>query len=295
MEQGGTAIGSSVPLPHDQPTGDERAGAADRGSRATVELLLLACLFLPEIALFLALIAGGLEISQYLLLHVGVCASAAAIGICVTWWASAGADARSRTAVLLHATVWIILAGPFGAFIAAVLLMPRAVSLGQGEGMLGQAASEPSEQTRLEKLHSRLLDRRLRLEHAHHIRPLLDVMIDGTQTEKLDALRLIAKRYVPGLAPAIRRALEDKDAAVRVFAATVIAQQNNMHTKRIGALQTIAANAPECMENWRELAQAHADYAASGLLETSRAEAETRQAQTYMARAAQNAVSVEPA
>jgi hypothetical protein len=257
--------------------------------------LLVAGLFWPESALFLALMAGRLEMSQYLLLHLWVCATGAALGLCWTWWTGAAERAASRTAMLLHGIVWIFLAGPFGAFVVGALLVPRAASLGQDDSLPAQTAAEPSELTQVEMLHSRLLDRRLRLEHAHHIRPLLDVMIDGTQLEKLDALRLVAKRYVPGLAPAIRRALEDKDAAVRVFAATVIAQQHNTHTKRIGALQTIAANAPECRDNWCKLAQAHADYAASGLLETSRAEAETRQAQTNMTRAAQIAASAEPA
>ncbi len=93
-----------------------------------------------------------------------------------------------------------------------------------------------SELTRLELLHGSLLDRRLRLGHAHAIRPLLDVMIEGTQVEKLDALSLISKRYAPALAPALRRALEDKDGSVRVLAATVMAQQHNAFTKRIGAL-----------------------------------------------------------
>ena len=85
----------------------------------------------------------------------------------------------------------------------------------------------------------------MRLERAHAIRPLLDVIIEGTQLEKFDALSLISKRYDPALAPALRRALEDKDASVRVLAATVLAQQNNAHTKRIGALQAIARLTPE--------------------------------------------------
>ncbi len=197
--------------------------------------------------------------------------------------------------MLLHATVWTLLAGPFGALIAAMLLTPRAAPASQDDGLFAQALAEGSELTRLELLHSMLLDRRLRLEHAHDIRPLLDVMIDGTQMEKLDALRMIAKHYVPALAPALRRGLEDKDASVRVFAATAIAQQNNLHTRRIGALQDTATSAPDCSDHWRELAQAHADYAESGLLEAARADAETRQAQAYLARAAEIPVTAEPA
>jgi hypothetical protein len=189
--------------------------------------------------------------------------------------------------------VWILLGGPFGALIVAALLVPRSASAGQDGSLSDLVAAEPTELTRVEALHSGLLDRRFRLEQGHQIRSMLDVMIDGTQVEKLDALRLIASRYVPGLASATWRALEDKDAAVRVFAATVMANQHNMHTKRIGALQAAAANEPGCTDKWRELAQAHADYAACGLLDTSRADEEAHEASACIARATEVAMATE--
>ena len=172
------------------------------------------------------------------------------------------------------------LAGPFGTVVAAALLVPRKAGASDAE----VAASRPG-LTRLELLHGSLLDSRMRLERAHAIRPLLDVIIEGTQLEKFDALSLISKRYDPALAPALRRALEDKDASVRVLAATVLAQQNNAHTKRIGALQAVAKADAGTSSDWSELGQAHFDYAVSGLLETSRAEIEVSHALDYLARA----------
>lgn len=277
-------MGSSVPLFREHGSGDGRGSAMDRDSRIPGELLLVAGLFWSESGLFAALVADRLEMSQYLLLHIGSCAMGAALGLCWIWWVGIVEHAGSRTAVLVHGMVWIGLAGPFGALIVAALLVPRT---GQGRRLPNHAAVEPVELTPVEALHSGLLDRRFRLDQTPHIRSMLDIMIDGTQTEKLDALRLIANRYVPGLAPATWRALEDKDASVRVFAATVIAQQHNLHTKRIGALQSAAATEPSCARKWRELAQAHADYAACGLLETSRADAETREAHACLTQAVQ--------
>jgi len=291
----GMTMSSSAPLARDNFVVDERANSTVRASPTPGELLLIAGLLWPESALLLALISDRLEMSQYLPLHLGACATTAALGL---WWIcrfSATEHPKSRTAMLLHATIWVLLAGPFGAFVAAALLLPRTASTSQGESLADQGAARHSELTRVEILHSSLLDRRLRLEQAHHIRPLLDVMIEGTKMEKLKALRLIAKRYVPEFATAARRALDDEDASVRVFAATVIAHQHNAHTKRIGALQTIATAAPECADNWLQLAQAHTEYAASGLLETSRIASETRQARTHMRRAARLAASVQPA
>lgn len=280
-------MGSSISLSCAHGAADECPDTITRERQTPGELFLVAGLVGPSAALFLALAASRLTVAQYILLHVGSCAMGTALGLCWIWWRDPDEHAGSRSTVLLHAMAGVLLAGPFGAAVAAVLLVPRAAATGGGEGVLAPDPVGDPEVMRLEELHNSLLDRRLRFAQAHAIRPLLDVMIDGTPTEKLEALRVMARRYVPELAPAIRLALEDKDAAVRVFAATVIAHQNNLHTKRIGALRIIAQGTPECSDHWRELAQAHADYAASGLLETSRAEAEARQAQAYRARAAQ--------
>jgi hypothetical protein len=200
------------------------------------------------------------------------------------WWARAawsGADANDKTALVLQLVAWTALAGPFGTLIAAALMVPRVTA------ETGDADNQGFEVARLELLHGSLLDRRLRFEHAHPIRPLLDVIIDGTQVEKLDALSLISKRYAPALAPTLKRALGDKDASVRVLAATVMARQHNAYTKRIGTRQAIARAAPEDPNHLSELGQAHLDYAVSGLLETSRAEAETTQARVHLGRAEQ--------
>jgi hypothetical protein len=180
---------------------------------------------------------------------------------------------------------WTTLAGPFGAFIATgLLLVPR------GGGASASAAGRPNladgpdaAVSRLELLHHALLDRRLRLGQAHLIRPLLDVILDGTQIEKFNALSLISKRYAPAVGPALKRVLEDKDGSVRVLAATVMARQHNGYTRRIGERQAIARATPDDPNGWSALARAHLDYVGSGLLEKSRAETEWEQARIHLA------------
>jgi predicted Zn-dependent protease len=78
--------------------------------------------------------------------------------------------------------------------------------------------------------------------------------------------------------------LEDGDSSVRVLAATVMAQQHNAHTKRIGALQVAASAEPARSDGWGELGQACLDYAESGLLEASRAETEANRGRAHLAR-----------
>ena len=65
-------------------------------------------------------------------------------------------------------------------------------------------------------------------------------------------------------------------AFVRVLAATVIAQQHNAHTKRIGSLQATARADPKTPGHLGDLGQAHFEYGSSGLLEASRADAEVK-------------------
>lgn len=175
----------------------------------------------------------------------------------------------------LHLAAWMLLLGPFGVLIGMTLFLPRTHA---EDGTAPQRPAMPDDGAeatpgRLELLRNDLMDGRLRLGGGHLIRPLLDVIIEGETTEKLDALGLVAKRYVPGFAPVLRRALQDADSSVRVLAATVAAQLHNSHTRRIGALQD-AAQAMPTPEAWRALGEARLAYAASGLLEADRAKRE---------------------
>jgi hypothetical protein len=248
-------------------------------------MLLVLCLLCQETALFLAFCTGLLNMAMFLSFHLGLCAMTASFGLVWVRISSGVGDARDKVAVVFHLAAWTTVAGPFGTLITAALLVPRRVAPIRTDDLV---ETEPhSELTRLELLQGSLLDRRLRLERAHGVRSLLDVIIDGTQIEKFDALSLIYKRYVPALAPALQQALEDRDGSVRVLAATVMAQQHNAYTNRIGALQTIANGAPNRPEHWSNLAQAHMDYAECGLLASSRINSEVSHALTHLARANQ--------
>jgi hypothetical protein len=233
-------IGSAPPQPaKDKP----RTGP---GSCNAWSIPMVFGLFCLQWGLFLAFVAHRLDTRWYSTVHLGLGAVIAIAGI---WWAwsSATAGARGNAAIVVQLALWTVLGGPFGLTIAAMLLVPRSPKAGRTQaGTAAKAArAGRSELTRFELLHNAMLDHRLRLEHAYLIRPLLDVILDGTQTEKLDALSIISKRYTPQLAPVLRRALEDKEASVRVLAATVIAQQHNRNTTPIGTSQTMAGATPE--------------------------------------------------
>ena len=192
----------------------------------------------------------------------------------------------ARRAARLQLAAWMAVLGPFGVLIGMTLFLPRAGAR-TGAAVLRPGAPDPGAEPApdaLEMLRNDVMDGRLRLGGGHLIRPLLDVVIEGDTTEKLDALSLIAKRYAPGFAPALRRALQDADGSVRVLAATVMAQLHNGHTRRIGALQEAVQAAPTA-EGWRALGEARLAYAASELLETDRARREADEGRGCLARA----------
>lgn len=243
--------------------------------RGVVAVLLGCGLMGLEAALLAEFWAGGIGWRPALGIHLALSFGAALPG------SGRGAQRAAR----LQLAAWMAVLGPFGVLIGMTLFLPRASA--RAEAVLRPGAPDPGAEPApdaLEMLRNDLMDGRLRLGGGHLIRPLLDVVIEGETTEKLDALSLIAKRYVPGFAPALRRALGDADGSVRVLAATVMAQLHNGHTRGIGALQEAVQAAPTA-EGWRALGEARLAYAASELLETDRARREADEGRACLARA----------
>jgi hypothetical protein len=127
---------------------------------------------------------------------------------------------------------------------------------------------------RMEHMHLALLDHRVRLEGANHICPLMDVIADGSRSEKLEALGVLYRRYGAELGSVLKRALKDPDTSVRVLAATVAAKLHATFGRKIGDCQAVTEATPNLAQCWRNIAAARLAYAESGLLEAERAYAE---------------------
>jgi hypothetical protein len=132
-----------------------------------------------------------------------------------------------------------------------------------------------------------LLDRRLRLEGTSSICPLIDVISEGSRSEKLEALRVVYRRYEAGLSTVLKRALQDSDTSVRVLAATVIAKLHATYSHNIGDYQAAVTANSEIAKNWQTLAEARLAYAESELLESPRARAQIVLATGDLSRAAE--------
>lgn len=242
-----------------------------------------------QIVLLLALVGEFIDLGTYAAIHfLGSLAWAA----WPAWRLNAGGD-DGRYATALQIVSLSALAGPFGAVVALALTLPSA-PLQPKAVPDADTDSPPSDRPVIrgvEGMHVALLDRRIRIEGACRINPLMDVIAEGVQAEKLEALGVIYRRYEARLSIVLKRAMQDSDASVRVLAATVISKLHGTYTRKIGDCQAAAAAQPELAQNWRELAEARIGYAASGLLEAPRARVQVESAVDDLSRA----VELDPA
>jgi hypothetical protein len=236
-----------------------------------------------QMALLLALLGGAIELGAYAGIHFLGCVVLAA---CLVWRSKAPAiDNRYSAAVQIVA--WSAFAGPFGAFIAAALSLPSLPNRSDilRDGDTDDLTGDGSAIDPVERMHITLLDGRVRLEGACRTRPLIDVIAEGSRSEKLQALGVVYRRYEARLSTVLKRAMRDSDMSVRVLASTVTAKLHATHTRKIGDCQTAAAAEPGCAQSRRDLAEVRLAYAESGLLEAAQVRAQLEAAVDDLSRA----------
>lgn len=229
-----------------------------------------------QAVLLVSLLAGAVSFISYIILHFVGCAALCAV--IIRW------RGDEISSILIQILVWSLLGGFFGNLIA-IALSVRCQLLGVDHTKYME--SNTSEINIVERVYSLLRDHRMRVQGAHRICPLVDVIRDGSKEEKLEALRIVYKNYGADLNLVLKIGFEDGDASVRVLAATVSAKLHGKFTRNIGECQAEAANNPKLVENWIKLADARISYAESGLLEPTRAAGEIESATRALSRAAE--------
>ena len=252
-----------------------------RESIATMNfgLLGLACLLLIEqIVLLFAIVDRDIELGTYVGAHLFCCAVLVCYLACL----------RNRDLSALQIVGWSAIGGPFGTLVAMALTLPLGVVTTPQTAT--DASTDPLTDDRstigsIERMHTALLDRRVRLQDAGRVRPLIDVVVEGSRSEKLEALSIAYWRYEGKLGVLLKRALRDYDTSVRVLAATVIAKLHAKYGRRIGDCQNMVASEPDIGHNWRQVAESRIAYAESTLLEGARARAQVESAMGELTRA----------
>ena len=248
-----------------------------RSYSATRGLLIALCLLVTavELAAVLAFSRTQIGIGVLLGLHAGI---VALLVLTSQRLLRRSADAGSA---FLQATLWIAIAGPLGSAIALALGLAAWTAAPLGNKTTDRIDHEWDDDDfrPFVLLQRGELDGRLRIAGASRVRPLADVMANGALQERFDALRLIASNFEPAHARALRMAMKDQDASVRVLAANVLAKLQAGFARTIAVLSA-AAQAPAVSGSASliALAEAHADFASSGLLEAGEARDATRRA-----------------
>ncbi|MDO9711751.1 tetratricopeptide repeat protein [Paracraurococcus lichenis] len=170
--------------------------------------------------------------------------------------------------------------GPFGALgggLCAALRIGFASSATPFEQWY--AALFPAvEVSPVEALYERVVLRGSGPEARGGVAPFSDIMALGTVPQKQAAIALIADEFRPSFAPALLRALNDPEPAIRVQAATASARIENRFLERALALEEQLAAAPRDPARLLALARHHDAYAHTGLLDGGRATAERHRA-----------------
>jgi hypothetical protein len=106
------------------------------------------------------------------------------------------------------------------------------------------------------------------------VAPFCEVLDEGSVTQKQSVVTLIADHFRPEFAPALQRALNDSEPAIRVQAATAAARIENAFLERFVVLQENHAREPNNPSIARRIALHHETYARTGLLDSDRASIE---------------------
>jgi hypothetical protein len=109
-----------------------------------------------------------------------------------------------------------------------------------------------------------------RTDRPSTIAPFVDVLEHGTLAQKQAVVALIARHFRPAFAPALRRALQDPQNAVRVQAATAVSLIEAEATTGALDLERQRAERPEDVALLLSLARHEDSYAFTGLLDPGR-------------------------
>jgi len=99
------------------------------------------------------------------------------------------------------------------------------------------------------------------------IEPFNDILVYGSLKQKQAVLVKMTRYFTPAFAPILRTAINDKDAAVRVQAATVITKIESGYASKIQQLEESYATLPDDLATMHALADAYRDYAISGIID----------------------------
>lgn len=186
--------------------------------------------------------------------------------------ATQSAPPRERWFVAIATTA----AGPAGAFcglLAALLTGPFAARATPFEAwhrqLFAEDAAGPAPEAHLQAQ-----------PPSKSLVAFADILRSGSLAQRLRAVAVMADAFRPAFAPALRLALENDEPAVRVQAATAVAQLDRRFSERVRRAEAKAADGADAAA-FRAAGEAQADFALSGIAEPERATASAARAEAW--------------
>lgn len=258
-------------------TGSGIAARARNEWRRTFEILLPCLLTLAvQTGLLWLAFTGRVGLLSFACFHLGI------VLLVLGWAYTFRRGGRvNRFAMLLAVTGCFF--GPLGTLGLAVIT-PLQVILRRQATPFEQwySALFPEEENDEDEKLYRLIASGRAADQSHSgIDSFTDVMRHGSIEQKRAVLMLLARRFRPEFAPALKLALQDANPAIRVQAATATAEIESHFTERTVELEAAATAAPVDFAAQLAMAQHYDAYAFSGLLDSGREHASRRSALKY--------------
>lgn len=211
-------------------------------------------------------IAGQLGVLEALAIHAG------AVGVLGVWsWSVARRKRDLRLPYLLVGST--ALTGPFGAAgtvlcaLLYALFRRHTSSFEEWYAALFPAQKTASARALFQEIVGAGDDDRTA---ARSVASFTDILAFGTFEQKQGLLALIATYFKPAFAPALKAALAHEEPAIRVQAATAVAQIEQRFMRRSVDLESELARRPGDVPLIAAAARHYDDYAFTGLLDSER-------------------------
>jgi polysaccharide biosynthesis protein PelE len=209
--------------------------------------------------------------AQLLLFHAIISMIAVVVGLLWVWGGRSGAN-------FPLSIISIVALGPVGGLGCVLLELTRWISSRSSipfdewyERLFPRVLADPSQ-----ALYELIEWRGAKPSRESTVAPFCDVLVLGSVAQKQAVVTLIADHFKPELSPALQRALNDPEPAIRVQAATAAARIENRFLQRSVVLQQERGKDPDNLSIALRIALHHESYAKSGLLDSERAASERR-------------------
>ena len=242
----------------------QREGSS--GCRIQFVLVMLVTLLLETLLLF-ATFADMLPILYATLLHIGI------VLLLLFWQQKIFRCPEMGNRIVYLLLVATAAFGPLGVLGTLFTILMHAVyqrfSTDFNDWYSGLFPEEPPDE--VSEL-AEFLEAHSRFPGANVPDSFRDILANGTQQQKRDAVVLMAKRFQPSFAPAMRSALVDSDSSIRILAASLITSIEKDFQDRTMRADRAVAESPDSIDKLLRQARLYDDYAFTGLLEQDREE-----------------------